>query len=133
MITLQAIFSAINGFFNVANMTWVVVIVGVWQLLLSVRFRIKLRKESSAAESVYAPPVAVVISCKGASRHFEKNMLSFLAQKYPGPYELIFVSPRTTDSAYLALQALLPDHPGVPWKLLSSEACLLYTSDAADE
>ena len=122
MITLQAILSSINGFFNVTTMTWVVVVVGTWQLLLAVRFLIKLRKESSAAESVYAPPVSVVISCKGASRHFERNMLSFLAQKYHGHYELIFVSPRTTDPAYLELQALLPGHPGVPWKLLSSEA-----------
>ena len=122
MIPPREMLSAVNGYFTIANMTWFMLAVGAWQLLLAVRFRVKLRKESSAPEPDYAPPASVVISCKGASRHFEKNMLSFLAQKYPGPYELIFVSPRTTDSAYRALQALLPDHPGVPWKLLSSEA-----------
>src|SRR5271157_92172 len=56
----------------------------------------------------FAPPVTVIIPCKGMETDFESNVSSYLSQDYPH-YQVIFTVASLDDPAYQALRTRLED------------------------
>lgn len=97
-----------------------VFIQGVLPLLLtrqlSSRVRRKL-KEDFPAE--FAPPLTIILPCKGIDFGFEENMISILNQDYPF-FEIIFVTADDDDPAYGILKRLMEEHKSARASLITA-------------
>jgi len=56
-------------------------------------------------QSLYHPPVTLIVPCKGLEKSFKKNVSSLLQQDYPD-YRLWFVVEETEDPAYRVLRRM---------------------------
>ncbi len=75
-------------------------------LVDGIRFLRFVRRSWSQSPGNYAPPVAIIIPCKGLEPDFDLNLTSFLDQDYPRA-QVIFVVASEKDPAYRALAARL--------------------------
>ncbi len=78
------------------------------------RFLRLVRRSLREPPGDYAPPVAVIIPCKGVDPDFEANLAGYLSQNYPA-CQMIFVVASTRDPAHAFLSSRLsPEvlHPG---------------------
>ena len=65
-----------------------------------------VRLSRSRPSNDFAPPVAVIIPCKGIDKDFELNASSYLNQDYPH-YQVIFTVALADDPAYQAIRTHL--------------------------
>ncbi len=65
----------------------------------------------------FAPPLSVIVPCKGIDPGFDANIASILEQDYPD-YELLFVTATREDPAHERIQTLLAAHPDANARLL---------------
>lgn len=107
MGTLQAAWAALNRAATPGTLTAAAGAVAAWQLFLGARFALRLRAQARLPAARFAPAVSLVVACKGQPRGFERNILSLLAQAYPGRLEYLFVTPSARDEAHARLQQLL--------------------------
>lgn len=72
------------------------------------RFLRYVRRSLRQPPGNFAPPVAVIIPCKGWDPDFEVNLSRFLSQDYPR-FQLVFVVASDRDPAYSVLRARLKE------------------------
>ncbi len=93
----------------VTGILWAVFGVFCLLLLLSLhatwRFRRYVTRCLGADRPDFAPPLTVVMPCKGLDPGFDANISSMLAQDYPD-YEVLFVTATQSDPAYERVRAL---------------------------
>jgi ceramide glucosyltransferase len=86
------------------------VIQSVWSLRAGSRFLALIRKARARPCGDYAPPVGLIIPCKGPDEDLRRNAGHFLSQDYPR-YQAIFAVASERDPAYKHLaQVLGPEH-----------------------
>lgn len=89
---------------------------GSVQLLVAAKAMLSVRRRGP---SWPAPPSArVYVTCKGAPPSFLENARALRAQRYPGAWSLVFVTPDPGDPAAAALRGLKDGGP--PPEVLSS-------------
>ncbi|MBI4675968.1 MAG: apolipoprotein N-acyltransferase [Elusimicrobia bacterium] len=90
------------------------------QLFSTLKFYLKMRRESACAPADHHPTLTVLLPCRGVTECFERNIRSFLDQDYPGGIEYVFVTPSESDPAFVSLKSILAQAPGVKARLLAS-------------
>jgi len=93
-----------------ALITLAVVGVGLQPLFLTLRFRRYCREEEARSRPHFAPPVTVILPCKGVDPGFRENVEALLRQDYPD-YEIVFVTATADDPAVPDIEAAIAAHP----------------------
>ncbi len=65
----------------------------------------------------FAPPVTLVLPCRGIDPGLEENLRAYCELDYPD-YQLLLVTDSSSDPSVRVLERSLQDHPGVNGKLL---------------
>src|SRR5437588_1576832 len=83
--------------------------ISIWLGVLSVRGGFRyftyVRRESSRPLAGYAPLASVIAPFRGVDQGFEENITALFNQNYPA-YELIFVTGRADDPAFVVIDEL---------------------------
>jgi len=80
-------------------------LLGLASLAGGVRFRARVRKSVAASRPPYAPPVAVIVACRGVDPGLEANLRALLDQDYPS-YRAIFALDASDDPAHDVIRAV---------------------------
>lgn len=104
-------------------MTTLCLAVGAAQILFTLRFMLRLRAlPASRYGGEDAPPVSVIVPCKGSAERAGETFSSLLGQDYAGTVEYLFVVPSRTDPLFGKLEALIHAAPDCRTRLLVSGA-----------
>ena len=79
---------------------------GLLSLADSIRFRKKLSAALNDTFDNFAPPVTVIVPCKGVDSGFEENIRSITNQNYPN-FTMVFVTESSDDPAHATLQKIV--------------------------
>jgi cellulose synthase/poly-beta-1,6-N-acetylglucosamine synthase-like glycosyltransferase len=88
-----------------------VLLQSVLSLRGGVRYLAFFRRELDAPRSLYMPPAAVLVPCRGMDQGLRSNLAALFRQHYPA-YELIFISDRVDDPALALAQQLSHEFEG---------------------
>ncbi|MET0284290.1 MAG: glycosyltransferase [Polyangiales bacterium] len=89
---------------------------GIGSALIHVRTRGKLQRDATL------PPVTLLKPLKGLEEDLERCLLSFFAQQYPGPLEIVFAAATRDDPALRIARQLAERHPHVRARFVLTDA-----------
>ena len=104
-------------------------LLGLASLFGGIRFRQRVRKSIARAWPSYAPPVAVIVPCKGVDPGLDKNLASLLDQEYPR-YRVIFALDDLDDPAHEVIGRLTA-RSAVPTSVVAAVPARNATGKAA--
>ncbi|MCS6797651.1 MAG: glycosyltransferase [Myxococcota bacterium] len=67
------------------------------------------------------PPVSIIKPVKGVEEAMDENLQSVLAQRYPGPIEVVFSATDPADPGLALARAVAARHPHVPVRFVVSD------------
>jgi ceramide glucosyltransferase len=91
-------------------------VMGIASACIHVRTRAKLERSTAL------PPITLLKPLKGLEEDLERCLLSFFAQQYPGPLEIVFAAATRDDPALAVARRLAEQHPHVRARFVLTDA-----------
>ncbi|HEX5659905.1 MAG TPA: glycosyltransferase, partial [Polyangiales bacterium] len=91
-------------------------LLGIGSAFIHVRTRAKLQRATAL------PPITLLKPLKGLEEDLERCLLSFFAQQYPGPLEIVFATATRDDPALAVARELAARHPQVRARFVLTDA-----------
>ncbi len=102
---------------------------GLSSLFGGVRFRVRAQRSAGRAWPPYAPPVAVIVACKGEDPGLDANLAALLDQDYP-TYRVIFALDDLDDPAHAVIRRMAAN-ARVPVSVVAATPVRTATGKAA--